>query len=124
MADLKGVLVDTDVLIDVSRGKPQALDLFDDMSREKPPIFISVISAMELMVGARNKKEVQEIEGFLANYRLLALTEDISHKAYELVKTYAKSHGLEIPDALIAASAVSNDLGLATTNKVLFCEYH
>jgi hypothetical protein len=51
---------------------------------------------------------------------LLPLTANTSHKAYELTKTYAKSHGLEIPDALIAASAISNDLSLATTNKKHF----
>ncbi len=120
MAEAKGFLVDTDILIDISRNKPQAIDFFDDLSHANLPIFVSVISAMELMVGARNKKEVKEIENFLAGYHLLVLTDDISHGAYELIKTYAKSHGLEIPDALIAASAISGNLSLATTNKKHF----
>ncbi len=120
MAELKGVLVDTDILIDISRNKPRAVDFFDNLSKENPPIFISVISAMELMVGARNKKEVGEIENFLAAYQLLPLTARVSYKAYELIKRYAKSHGLEIPDALIAASAISSTLYLATTNKKHF----
>jgi predicted nucleic acid-binding protein len=56
VAETKGVLVDTDILIDISRNKPRAVDFFDGLSKEKPPVFISIISAMELMVGARNKK--------------------------------------------------------------------
>jgi len=44
VAELKGVLVDTDILIDISRNKPRAVDFFDNLSKENPPIFISVIS--------------------------------------------------------------------------------
>ena len=67
-----------------------------------------------------NKREVEEIEKFLANYSLLPLNDDVSNKSYELIKKYSKSHGLEIPDALIAASAISGNIGLATTNKKHF----
>lgn len=46
-------LVDTDVLIDVSKGNNKAVEFIDTLDESK----ISVISAMELVVGARNKKQ-------------------------------------------------------------------
>lgn len=117
---IKGVLIDTDILIDISRNKIDAVLLFDNLSQKDLSIYISVISAMELIIGARNKQEIKEIENFLAEYKILELSDEISLCAYQFIKTYAKSHGLEIPDALIAASAISNKLSLASNNKKHF----
>mgnify|MGYP001563745406 CR=1 FL=1 len=50
-----GYLADTDVLIEISKGNYNAIDFFDTLGEIK----ISVISAMELLVGARNKKEIK-----------------------------------------------------------------
>ena len=41
-------------------------------------------------------------------------------RAYELLKTYAMSHGLRTFDSLIAAIAVENDLTLVTRNRKHF----
>lgn len=51
-------LVDTDILIDVSKGNQSAIEFIDGLSNSK----ISVISAMELVVGARNKITYQNNE--------------------------------------------------------------
>ena len=105
-------LVDTDILIDITKGKDGAVNFlgtFDNIS-------ISIISAMELMVGAGNTNEIKEIENFLFNYKREFLTERISLKAYELLKIHSKEDGLTIPDALIAATAVVSRLTLATRN--------
>ena len=107
-----GYLVDTDILIDVSKGNQGAIEFLDGLSDSK----ISVISAMELIVGARNKKEVAAIDEFLSIYESVNVNEDISAKALELIKQHSLSNGLSIPDAIIASTAVSKGLTLATKN--------
>jgi len=41
----------------------------------------------------------------------------ISEKYIELMLQYSKSHGLAIPDALIAATALVNNVSLYTLNR-------
>jgi tRNA(fMet)-specific endonuclease VapC len=47
---------------------------------------------------------------------LLHLSPASSARAYELMLLFNKSHGMAIPDALIAATAVTNNLELASDN--------
>jgi predicted nucleic acid-binding protein len=105
-------LVDTDILIDVSKGNQSAIDFLDELSDSK----ISVISAMELIVGARNKHETAAIDKFLSNYERLLINDEISVKALELIKQHSLTEGLSIPDAFIAATAISKSLVLTTKN--------
>ncbi len=72
---------------------------------------------MELYYGAINKKELNKIKRFLKSFNLLVINEEISKIALELIEKYSKSHGLEIPDALIAATSIYYDLPLLTYNK-------
>jgi predicted nucleic acid-binding protein len=48
-------LIDTDVLIDVSRNKEAAIDFLDQLDDFW---LLSIITALELIVGARNQQEV------------------------------------------------------------------
>ena len=105
-------LVDTDILIDITKGKEEAVNFLEKLDN----ITISIISAMELAVGARNNDEVKEIENFLIDYAKEFLTAEISTKAYELLKIHSRIDGLTIPDALIAATAIINKLTLTTRN--------
>ena len=107
-------LIDTDILIDISKGIEKALEYLESLKGE---LFISEITAMELIVGARNKEEIIEIEKFLINYNKINLNEKITEHAYELLKEHAQSRGLTIPDALIAATAKINNLKILTRNK-------
>ena len=74
------------------------------------------MTLMELLVGAFNKQEVGKIKAVFSGMRVVQIDEDISEKAVELITSYAKSHGLHIPDALIAATALVLDLPLFTRN--------
>jgi predicted nucleic acid-binding protein len=96
-------LVDTDVLIDVSRNNEGAIDFPDQLDDFW---LVSIITAMELMVGARNQQEVSEIDQLVAVYSVIPLAAEIGNSAYELLKRYAKSHGLRVFDSLIAATAL------------------
>lgn len=113
---MNGKLLDTTILIDLSRGKSAAADFIDENRRSQTPLFISVISAMELIYGCRDKAEVEKAKRLIADYTLLHLSPADSAKAFELMLAYSKSHNLAIPDALIAGTAIVQDLDLATDN--------
>jgi len=61
---------------------------------------------MELLTGCRNKAELKQAERFLQRFQTLKLTEPVSDMALDLLQHYRLSHGLAIPDALIAATAI------------------
>lgn len=110
-------LVDTDVLIDVSRNNEAAIDFLDQLG---DPWSISIITALELIVGARNKKEVAQIDRLVAVYSAIPLTEEIGNSSYGLLRQFAKSHGLRVFDSLIAATALEENLTLLSKNKKHF----
>jgi len=113
----KKLLLDTTVLIDLSRGNIAAADFIDAAFVAETTLFISIISAMELVWGCRNKTEVAKIQRLIADFNLVHLTPHASARAYDLMLAYSKSHHLAIPDALIAATALSHNLDLATDNE-------
>jgi predicted nucleic acid-binding protein len=108
-------LVDTDILIDASRGLAQAGSFLDDSMRG-PGVTISVVSAMELIGGCRDSAQLAEVKRLLDALRVLPLTEAISNTARSLMESFALSHGLLLPDALIAATALDADIPLCTRN--------
>lgn len=72
---------------------------------------------MELIAGARDKRDLATIDGFLSLYPVVPLSDSIGTGAYRLLKTYAKSHGLHVFDSLVAATAMEKALTLVTLNR-------
>jgi predicted nucleic acid-binding protein len=110
-------LVDTDVLIEVSRNNEAAIDFLDQLDDSWS---ISIITALELIVGARNKQEVTKIDQLIAVYSAIPLTAEIGNSSYGLLRQFAKSHGLRVFDSLIAATAIEQNLTLVSKNKKHF----
>ena len=107
-------LCDTCILIDYLRGDESIRKI---LSRDRGEgLGMSVITHMELMVGAFNKQEIKTIKKAFVDFQILDLSMSISKKASGLIEQYAKSHGLLIPDALIEATALEYDLPLFTSN--------
>ena len=77
---------------------------------------MSSITYMELKVGALNKREAGIIKKAFSDFEIVEIFETISIKAKHLIEKYTKSHGLLIPDALIASTALELGLPLYTTN--------
>ena len=97
--------IDTDVMIDLSRGNvdaPNYLDALNDPA-------ISIITAQELIVGARDKRDLHAIDSLVSTYWVIHIDAAIGQLAYELLKRYAKSDGLCTCDSLIAATAIEQD---------------
>jgi predicted nucleic acid-binding protein len=81
---------------------------------------MSIITALELIVGVRNKKEVTQIDQLVAVYSAVPLTTEIGNSSYGLLRQFAKSHGLRVFDSLIAATAIEENLTLLSKNKKHF----
>ncbi|MBI5822763.1 MAG: type II toxin-antitoxin system VapC family toxin [Chloroflexi bacterium] len=109
-------LVDTDILIDSALQVEQAIRCLDDMEQTSD-LGISAITQMELIVGCRNKTELRKMEQFLQRFQVYPVTEQISSLATDLLEKYRLSHGLLIPDALIASTALSLDCNFITKNQ-------
>jgi len=109
---MEKVLVDTCIFIDIFRGNKQ---LHQELL--KIEIFLSSIVYMELIQGSRDKVELEKINKFLKKFKIISISRKISKKSMELMKKYSLSHGLLIPDAIIAASAIIKKLPLWTFNQ-------
>ena len=109
------VIVDTDVLIDLGRNISDAVACLQEIQQHSSRA-TSVVSQMELIVGCRNKQELRAVEELLARFYIINLDPSITSRAVELVRLYRLSHGLQIPDALIAATALELNQPLVTKN--------
>jgi predicted nucleic acid-binding protein len=109
-------VVDTDILIDAAMKISEAVDCLDEIE-QRAVLAISAITQMELLVGCRNKSELKKTERFLQRFQVIRLSEKISDKAIELINQYRLSHGLAIPDAVIAATAIVLDKEFITKNQ-------
>ena len=108
------MIFDTDILVWIQRGNEKAAALVDKSSER----FLSILSYMELLQSAENKKQHYVIKEFLKLYgfQMLPLTENIGHRASVYVEEYSLSSGLRAGDAIIAATATENNITLATGN--------
>ena len=110
------ILIDTDVLIDVSRGLPLAVTCLQEITAHDTPV-ISAVTQMELIVGCRDKVESQKLDKFLKYFQICHITEPISQEATELLRRFRLSHGLLIPDTLIAATAIRLNMQFVSKNQ-------
>lgn len=107
-------LLDSDILIDVSRGKSAAQEYLDELTEGWA---ISRVSALELIVGARDNRDLAAIDAFLSGYTIVPLRDSTGTRAYELLKRYSRSYGLHVFDSLVAATAIEEGLTLVTRNR-------
>lgn len=108
------MIFDTDIFIWVQRGNLAAAELIEgDRDRQ-----LSVQSYMELFQGAKNKQQHKVIRDFILDFgfSVLPLTENIGQRASIYVEEYSLSSNMRAGDALIAATAVENNLPLVSSN--------
>ncbi len=108
------MLFDTDVIIWALRGNLKASGRIDGAAS----LHLSAVSYMELLKGARDKREQKAIQVFLRDlgFEQLPVTSAICHRAVIYVEEFTLSSGLELADALIAATACEHGIELCTAN--------
>ncbi len=116
MTTTPDLVIDTDILIDVGRGIPEAIIYVHDKEQQYR-LLVSTITVLELMIGARNKTELRKIERFLQRFVVVKTNEAIADRATDLIRQYRLSHGLLLADAFVAATALTQRIPLASKNQ-------
>jgi tRNA(fMet)-specific endonuclease VapC len=110
------VIVDTDILIDFGLDRSDAVQTMAKLE-ENYILTVSVITAMELYAGCRSKKDLKKVDELLSGINIELVTKTVSEKAFELMKKFRSSHGVEINDMLIAAAAMTLEVKLISKNQ-------
>ena len=100
-------LFDTNILIDYLNGIPAArreLDLYESLA-------ISIITWMEVMSGGEPEL-ADTTRGFLNGFTSIPINDAIAGRAVRL----RRERNLELPDAIILATAIESGLMLVTRN--------
>jgi predicted nucleic acid-binding protein len=111
------VLVDSDVLIEVSRARDLGfVARWVDLASSDAVVLFSAVTEAELWAGAR-PNEYRGIETLFQSLVCAPADSAVGRIAGDYLRQYRRSHGLELGDALIAATAVVNGAVLWTRNR-------
>ena len=108
------LLIDTDVIIDYLRDRPEAVSYLENLTDF---LMVSAITVAELYAGVRDGVERTALESFIQAFEIIAVDKEIAVKGGLYRRDYFKSHNTGLADALIAATADTREAGLVTLNK-------
>lgn len=108
------MIFDSDVVIWASRGDAGAASWIN--AADCPAM--SIVTLMEVLQGTRSIREMQQTRQLIRvlRFRVLPLSESIGDTAVALIEEHALANGLQVADALIAATALDAGEVLATGN--------
>lgn len=109
------ILLDTDIMIDLSRKYPPALAWLSSVGDEE--IVLPGFVVMELIQGCRNKLEQEKVEKTLTPYSVAWPSSKTCDEALSVFSRFHLSHSLGLLDALIGEAAVALNLPLHTFNQ-------
>jgi predicted nucleic acid-binding protein len=117
MASAKlNALIGSDILLDFLDGYAAAAE---EIARYRE-CCVSIVSWMEVSAGARTRTDEAVRRAFLAHFRVVPLTAEVAEEAVKLRREYR----LQLPDAIIWASAVSENCLLVSRNTKHFPKEH
>lgn len=99
---------DTNILIDYLNGIEDARDMMATVDLK----LVSVITYIEVLVGAKDVDEEKAIRGFLGAFEIVDLSADIGRETIAV----RRRHRLKIPDAIVYATARTEGCVLVTRN--------
>ncbi len=102
------VIIDTNILVDYLQGREAARE---ELARYDRP-GISLITWMEVLIGAKDEDDAQILRRFLMRFPTLPIDSEVAELAVELRRT----HRIRLPDAIIWATARSANRLLVTRN--------
>lgn len=115
-AGLIGVVYDSDVIIEILRGRAQVVALARELERSGVPTYCTPIAWAEVYAGIRGGEEPLTQAFFEARGEII-LDAAIGRRAGAYLARYARSHGVELADAVVAAAAATAGFRLWTLNR-------
>ncbi|MDZ7810635.1 MAG: type II toxin-antitoxin system VapC family toxin [Arhodomonas sp.] len=113
--ELRGCLLDTNVVIGVLKELTPAMEMLRSVGNDTPLAY-SAITRMELMgYPGLTAEEGAAIESTLATMTYMGLTHAIEDRAIVL----RQNHRIKLPDAIIAATALEYSYRLLTLDEAL-----
>ena len=115
MAENKIILCDTNILVEFYKNNTEIVNVLKEIGQDN--LAISVVTAGEIIQGALNKKELQQLLKDMSQLLQLNIDHSVCIAYKELLIEYSLSHGLRVADAFIAATALVHKCELYTLNK-------
>ena len=115
-AGIAGVLYDSDIVIDILRGREAVVNAARDLEAAGVPTFCTAITWAEIFAGLRPGEE-PVTRAFFEVRGEVVIDAATGERAGAYMARYARSHGVELADAFIAAAAASAGLRLWTRNR-------
>ena len=113
------IIADTDVLIDALGGAGEAERVADEIRAGR--LATTVLSVIELYVGAETDVHRSRIDDLLAAIRVLPLEEQAGRRAAAVRNSLAaRGSALPLADSLIAGICLEHDAPLLTRNRAHF----
>ena len=107
------LLIDTDILVDFLRGHKKAVAFVHANSGR---IILSSIVVAELYAGVKGDAEQAVLEDFVSLFRVVPVSARIAKAGGLYKRDFGKSHGVGLADAVLAATAQSENAELKTLN--------
>jgi predicted nucleic acid-binding protein len=108
---MKRYLPDTNVFSEVFKGNQVVTNFLANLES-----VIDTTIYVECLQGSKSNQEKRIIKKVLDNFPLLPIDVNVATRVINLIDDYSNSHGLLLADALIAATALENDLTVLTYN--------
>ena len=108
------VLCDTNILIHAFNGRLDTIQELNNIGYIN--ILLSPITVMELYQGMGNKTELAQMKKKIKYFDVIQFDDQVSEKSIELISQFRLSHDLQIPDAIIGATAIVHQIPLFTYN--------
>jgi len=113
---LTGILLDSDVVIEILRGTKDVIADAERFARDGVPTYCTAINWAEVFAGVRAGEE-SATQAFFDARGEVVLDSATGRRAGGYLARYGRSHGVAIADALIAAAASTAGLRLWTRSR-------
>ena len=114
------ILLDTSILIDLFRRKVKQNSYFYQLSANYQNFAVSTITRFEIFVGQQDNQN-EFWDNFYKKVKIIDFDDNCAFAAANIVKQLKSTNQMiEIPDILIGATALANNLPIATLNRKHF----
>lgn len=110
------VVVDSDVLIEILRGDQRLGAALGRLVAVSSHVAVTPVGVAEVLAGAR-PEEAPRTRNLLAALDCLRIDRAVGELAGGFLARFGRSHGVELPDALVAACAIASRHRLWTLNR-------